>query len=328
MQYVSFGRTGLRTSEICLGTLRFGDGKDGIGAAASRAVFDAFVEQGGNFLDTANVYNGGESERMLGELIRAERDHLIVATKYCMSRPGDNIVAAGASRKNLRLSIEGSLRRLGTDHVDILYLHQWDFDTAEDEVLRALDDLVHQGKIGHIGLSNAPAWIVARCETLCEVFGWNRIAGLQIPYSLAERTAEREVLPMAQALKLGLTAWWPLGGGLLAGGIAQSQTERERHIAQAVAETAAELGVSAARVALAWIRRHAELEIIPIVGADDPAQVADNIAAAELELTDGHRERLDAASRIDLGYPYEYLLRDSFRNMRTAYQPDRLRPAR
>lgn len=217
MQYTTFGRnTGLRVSELALGTGNFGTGW-GYGSEKEQAkqVFDRYADAGGNFIDTADAYQFGESEKMVGEFIAADRDHFVVATKYTLSALLNvGISRTGNSRKNMMLSVENSLtRRLRIDRIDLLWAHFDDQLTSIEEIASAFDDLIRAGKIQYAGLSNFPAWRIARADTLAELRGWSRIAGVQVEYSLVQRTAERELLPMAEALGLAITPWLPLGGG-------------------------------------------------------------------------------------------------------------------
>src|SRR6202162_3279081 len=218
MKYRLLGNSGLRVSEAALGTMTFGEDW-GCGASKdeSRNVYDAFREAGGNFIDTANVYTNGTSETLLGEFMRGHRDKVVLATKYTNAAPGDDANAAGNHRKSMVQALEASLKRLKTDYIDLYWLHIWDQITPIEEVMRAFDDLVRQGKILYAGVSDMPAWVVAKANTLADLRGWTPFVGLQIEYSLIERTPERELLPMAADLGLGVTAWSPLAGGVLTG---------------------------------------------------------------------------------------------------------------
>jgi len=312
------GRSGLRVSEVCLGTMTFGDGS-GITTTKeeSARILDTYLEAGGNFLDTANAYANGLSEQHLGELIDGRREELVVATKYTAPiRPGDPN-AMGNHRKSLVQSLDQSLRRLQTDYVDLLWVHVWDFVTPVEEIMRALDDQVRAGKVLYVGVSDVPAWAVAQANTLAELRGWTPFIGLQIEYSLVERTVERELTPMAQALDLGVLAWGPLAGGLLTGKYADGGrgrleegdrrlTDRNRAIAAAVAEVAEAAGAPPAQVALAWLRRRPGT-VIPIVGARRADQLEESLGYLELELSDDQLSRLDAASAIELGFPHDFL---------------------
>src|SRR5277367_3367665 len=218
MRYKLLGNSGLRVSEICLGTMTFGeDWGWGSPKEESKKIYDAYREAGGNFIDTANIYTNGTSETFLGEFMQGHRESVVLATKYTNAGPGKDPNAAGNHRKSMMQSVEASLKRLKTDYIDLYWLHIWDTITPVEEVMRAFDDLVRQGKILYAGVSDTPAWWIAQANTLAELRGWTRFVGLQIEYSLMERTPERELLPMAKALGLGVTAWSPLAGGLLTG---------------------------------------------------------------------------------------------------------------
>src|SRR5258708_271550 len=224
MRYKLLGHSGLRVSELCLGTMTFGEDL-GWGAPKdeARRMFDAFREAGGNFMDTANGYTNGTSERFLGDFIHADREQVVLATKYGFATTPPNanqpvdVNNAGSQRKNMLQAVEASLRRLKTDYLDLYWLHGWDPLTPVEEVLRAFDDLVRQGKVLYIGISNTPAWIVSQANTLAKLSGWTPFIAMEIEYNLIERTPERELLPMAHAFDLGVTVWSPLGSGVLTG---------------------------------------------------------------------------------------------------------------
>ncbi|WOQ15603.1 aldo/keto reductase [Raineyella sp. W15-4] len=325
MRYTTFGRrSGLRVSEYALGTGNFGTGWGaGTERDEAKAIFDRFVEAGGNFIDTADTYQAGQSEQLVGEFVRAERDDLVLATKFTVgASPQPKLLRTGNARKNLRISVEESLSRLGTDYIDVLWVHYPDALTPVDEILRGLDDLVHQGKILYIGLSNFPAWRVSRAALLAEVSGWSPIVGIQIEYSLVERSADRELLPMAEALGLGATFWSPLGGGLLTGKyrhgregrlsdwnrlVHSESTAQTTAIVDAVLEVAQEIGCPPAQVATAWVSERARrlaTPALPIVGPRHVAQLDDYLAALDVELTDAQYDRLTDVSAIDLGIPH------------------------
>ncbi|MDB9417764.1 aldo/keto reductase [Microcystis aeruginosa] len=322
MRYKLLGNSGLRVSELCLGTMTFGeDWGWGADKEESRAVFQAFAEAGGNFLDTANLYTNGTSETLVGEFVKGDREKWVIATKYSLNtRPGD-VNACGNHRKNLFQAVEASLKRLGTDYIDLLWLHLWDSLTPIEEVMRAFDDVVRMGKVLYIGISDSPAWIVSQANTLATLRGWTPFIGLQIEYSLKERTPERELLPMAKALNIGVTAWSPLGGGVLTGKYNQpnpvdgrlSMTDqpfqildRDLKIAETVLEIAREIGKSPAQVALNWLRNRPN-SVIPIIGARRLSQLQDNLACVDFNLTGEQLQRLDNISAISLGFPQELL---------------------
>src|SRR6476646_5332605 len=218
MNYRLLGKSGLRVSEFCLGTMTFGEDWDwGSSKDDAKKIYDAFREAGGNFIDTANFYTCGTSETFLGEFMKGHRESVVLATKYTNAAPGTDPNAAGNHRKSMVQAVEASLKRLKTDYIDLYWVHIWDGLTPVEEVMRGLDDLVRQGKVLYVGISDAPAWWIAQANTLASLRGWSPFIGLQIEYSLIERTVERELIPMAKALNIGVTAWSPLAGGVLTG---------------------------------------------------------------------------------------------------------------
>src|ERR1700710_680457 len=228
MKYKLLGRSGLKVSELCLGTMGFGT-EAGWGAdkETSFAIMDAFAKAGGNFIDTANIYKLGTSEKIIGEYISShDRDYFVLATKYTLKDNITNPNASGNSRKNMMRSVEDSLKRLKTDFIDVLYLHIWDDITPIDEVLRGLDDLIKQGKVTYAAISDTPAWVIAKGNTLAELMGWSQFIALQVEYSLLARTAERELIPMAKHFGMTVTPWAPLGGGVLTGKYLNGDTGR------------------------------------------------------------------------------------------------------
>lgn len=335
MRYKLLGKSGLRVSELSLGTMTFGeDWGWGASKDESQKIFDAYVEAGGNFLDTANGYTDGSSEKIVGELIAKDRERFVVATKYSfplrMNDHRGDPNASGNHRKNLLQSLEGSLKRLNTDYIDLFWLHAWDFTTPIEEVMRSLDDAVRQGKVLYIGISDTPAWIVSQANTIAQYQGWTQFVALQIEYSLIERTPERDLLPMAKALDLAVTPWSPLGGGVLTGKYNQPipvdehqgrlanpalGTISERHlaIAQAVSQVAAEIGRTPSQVALAWLRAQSGV-IVPIVGARKLSQFQDNLGYLDFTLSSEHLQRLNEVSQIDLGFPHDFLQKAAVRD--------------
>ena len=322
MRYKLLGRTGLRVSELCLGTMTFGpDWGWGADRDESRAMFDAFAEAGGNFIDTANRYTNGTAETYVGEFVAKERERFVVATKYTLSRNGADPNAAGNHRKSLVESLEASLRRLNTDYVDLYWAHIWDPLTPIEEMMRALDDQVRAGKILYVGISDAPAWVIARANTLAEARGWTPFAALQSQYSLAERNAEREILPMSQNLEVAFTAWGALGAGILTGKYNDDPTggggriysagwgeleERKLAIAREVAAVAGEIGASPSQVALSWVRQQSPT-MIPVIGSRKASQLVDNIGCVDVTLSPEHLARLDESSAIERGFPYDFI---------------------
>lgn len=328
MRYKLLGRSGLRVSEAGFGTMTFGE-EWGSGASKeeSKRLFDIYAEAGGNFLDTANRYTEGTSERFLGEFIAPDRDHFVVATKYTLFNRDGDPNAAGNHRKNMVQSLEGSLQRLGTDYVDLFWVHAWDFMTPVDEVMRGLDDLVRAGKILYVGISDTPAWVVSQANTMADLRGWSPFVALQTEYSLVERTPERDLLPMARSLDLAVTPWGILGSGVLTGKYDQDGSEVTGRasegrgkdpamlsISREVSAVAREIGCTATQVAIAWIR-HQPGVIIPLLGSRTVEQLKDNLKGLELTLDEEHLQRLDDATRIDLGFPHSFLAKDFIRNL-------------
>jgi aryl-alcohol dehydrogenase-like predicted oxidoreductase len=337
MKYRLLGRSGLRVSEICLGTMTFGE-EWGWGASKeeSRRIFETFASRGGNFLDTANRYTEGTSEKWVGELIAPERERFVLATKYTLTMRPDDPNGSGNHRKNLVQSLDASLKRLRTDYIDLYWLHAWDYLTPIEEVVRALDDVVRSGKVLYVGISDTPAWIVSRANTIAELRGWSPFIALQIEYSLVERTAERELLPMAHALDLAVTPWATLGGGLLTGKFSRGGPrgatrlkegsarlkEAPLAIARAVDAVADSIGRPSSQVALAWVRAQRG-NIVPIVGARTSEQLAECLGALDSPLGEEEIARLDEASRIPLGFPHDFLRQDPIRKLvRSDKHPD------
>ncbi|HZS45226.1 MAG TPA: aldo/keto reductase [Blastocatellia bacterium] len=326
MKYRLLGNSGLRVSEAALGTMTFGEEWGwGAGKDDARKVYDAFREAGGNFIDTANLYTNGASESFLGEFMDGHRQSVVLATKYTNAAPGTDPNAAGNQRKNMVQAVEASLKRLRTDYIDLYWVHIWDQITPVEEVMRGLDDLIRAGKVLYVGISDAPAWWIAQANTLAGLRGWSPFIALQIEYSLIERTVERELIPMAKALNVGVTAWSPLAGGVLTGkyhGVGPSdqkaepgrmsdemmkdflpEQQRADRVVAAVKIVAGEVDRSLAQVALAWLRSRS-VPVIPIIGARKLSQLQDNLASFDLTLSADQIKTLDEASRIESGFPY------------------------
>lgn len=332
LRYRLLGRSGLRVSELCLGTMSFGE-QWGFGAdtRTSHQVLDAYAEAGGNFLDTANKYHGGETEEIVGKWLEGKRDRQIVATKYTLSMDHSDPNASGNHRKNLVRSVEASLERLRTDYVDLLWVHAWDDWTPWQETMRALDDLVRSGKVLYVGVSDAPAWIVSAANVAAELRDWTPFVGLQIEYSLLQRTPERDLLPMARHFGLSVLAWGPLGAGVLTGKYTRAgvendslrrqgneqrgrTSERALAIARTVDAIADELGVTSSQVATAWVQAQG-YEMIPILGARKVEQIVDTMKSAEVRLSEAQLGRLDEVSRIELGFPHDFLASNGVRDL-------------
>jgi aryl-alcohol dehydrogenase-like predicted oxidoreductase len=351
MDYRLLGRSGLRVSDLCLGTMTFGeDWGWGADKDESRRIYEAYRSAGGNFIDTANVYTGGTSETFVGEFIAGHRDEVVLATKYTNAVPvtganGDPN-AGGNQRKNMVRAVEASLKRLGTDYIDLYWQHIWDALTPVEEVMRAFDDLVRTGKVLYVGISDAPAWVVSKSNTLADLRGWTPYVGLQIEYSLLERTVERELLPMAADFGLSILAWSPLRKGILSGkylpenadaaanGRMNSPTMKDIGVSAedpaadaVVRETVAvanELGVSPAQVALAWLRTRSA-PVIPIIGARKLTQFEDNLRSLNVALSSEQRERLDRVSAVPMGFPHHYYKEDAVRATIYGGMQDRIR---
>src|SRR3954467_5272574 len=297
MNYKLLGRSGLKVSELCLGTMGFGT-EAGWGAdkETSFAIMDAYANAGGNFLDTANIYKLGTSEKIIGEYMsNHDRDYFVVATKYTLKDNMTNPNASGNNRKNMMRSVEESLKRLKTDFIDVLYLHIWDDITPIDEVLRGLDDLIRQGKVNYAAISDTPAWVVAKGNTLAELMGWSQFIALQVEYSLLQRTPERDLIPMAKHFGMTLTPWAPLAGGALTGKYLRGElgrikdeskrlNENSQRITKEVIAIAEKLGAQASQVALKWTMQQ-PLSAIPIVGATKISQLEENLKTVDITIS-------------------------------------------
>jgi len=331
-RYYALGDTGLKVSRLALGTMTFGT-EWGWGAdkETARAMFDAYVERGGNFFDTADLYTGGTSESWLGEFVRERgmRDRAVIATKFSYNAEPGNPNAGGNGRKNILRAVEGSLRRLGTDHIDLYLLHTWDRVTPPEEVMRTFDDLVRGGKVRHVGLSDVPAWYAARARTVAEVRGWEPPAALQMEYSLAERAVEREFVDFGVRHGMGIMAWSPLASGLLSGkyragadggaaagraatmagssnpAFAKLRDPRLAGVVAAVERVASRTGRSMAQVAVNWVANRPGVATV-LVGATRPQQLADNLGALDFDLPADAVAELDAASALPPGFPYSF----------------------
>jgi len=329
--YRLLGRSGLRISPLCLGAMTFGVSADSWGTDDNEAakIFDHYVDRGGNFVDTANFYGGmGGSEEVVGKLIQGRRERLVLATKYSITMSPGDPNASGNHRKNMVQAVEASLKRMNTDYIDLYYLHVWDCRTPVEEILRAFDDLVRAGKILYAGISDTPAWQVSRMQAIAELRAWSSFIALQIPYSLAERTVEREFMPMAKEMGLGVLPWSPLGGGVLTGKYSRADlkiqvskemgtlTDRKAQnlatgrlsahaldIADVVVEVADELNKTAAQVALAWTLLNSTVDS-PIIGARTFAQLEDNLGSLDVDFSDDQIDRLDKVSAVEFPFPH------------------------
>jgi len=324
--YVTLGRSGLRVSPLCLGTMTFGeDWGFGSPVKESEAILDRFLERGGNFLDTANGYTKGHSEKIIGDRIgrhAAKRERVVIATKFVTNMFRGDPNGGGSGRKAVIAQCDESLRRLQTDYIDLYWMHAWDVSTPIEETMRALDDLVRDGKVRFIGFSDTPAWKCAQAQTIASFRGWSPLIALQIEYSLLERTVEGELIPMAQELGLGVTPWAPLARGVLSGKYSRaahgthkptrgdrvlaSLDDRTYDIVEELVRVAAEIGSTAARVALAWVASRPGVSS-PIIGARTIEQLDDNLAAADVTLTAAQIAKLDALSTPKLPFPLNML---------------------
>lgn len=328
-RYYTLGDSGLRVSRLALGTMTFGEGEIWAAQAGdAEAIFNAYVDAGGNFIDTADIYNHGNSERLVGELIskRNLRDQLVLSTKYTFNMAPDNPNAGGNGRKNLIRAVDASLQRLGTDFIDLYFLHVWDRITPAEEVIDTMNDLIRAGKIRHYGLSDVPAWYASRVQAITELRGLNRPIALQLEYSLAERSIEDEFVPFGLRHGLGIMAWSPLNSGLLSGKYKPSDSRKfgdgrlqmlVDQVPQAAAKfsphnwniigelhrVAAEVERSVAQVAINWVLNRPSVGAV-ILGATKVAQLEDTIGSLAFELSTDHVSALDAASALPQRFPY------------------------
>jgi aryl-alcohol dehydrogenase-like predicted oxidoreductase len=320
MKYKLLGKSGIRISELCLGTMTFGtDWGWGSDKEVSKKIYDSFVERGGNFFDTANVYTKGTSEKMLGEFIRSERENMVIASKYSLSEAG-KVNHAGNHRKNMIQSVEQSLKNIGTDYIDLYYVHAWDFTVSPEELMRNLEYLVASGKVLSIGISDAPAWIVSRCNTIAEQRGWTQFSAYQIEYSLTEHTADREILPCAEAFDMTVCGFSPLAAGMLSGkyneptdepkrmDIRNSHrlSERNLHISGELLKLQNDWGIPASAIALKWTMLQFK-NASPIFGARNHRQLLENLTALDFELSADQLTTLNKLAAIDGNFPNDFL---------------------
>jgi aryl-alcohol dehydrogenase-like predicted oxidoreductase len=289
----------------------------------SKKMFDLFVKENGNFIDTANNYTNGTSEKFIGEFTKSERDSFVIATKYTLTERKSDPNFGGNHRKNMIRSIEGSLQRLNTDHIDLFYLHMWDFITPIEEVMRALDDLVRDGKVLYVGISDTPAWVVSQANAIAGLRGWSRFVAIQAPYSLADRALERDLIPMSKAHDMSILAWGILEGGELTGKYNSSTHEprrssdtgeRIKKIASILTDLAKEINRTPSQVAINWVRQQSP-HMIPIIGARSEKHLRDNLGCLDFELTHEQIGRLNDSSPIDLGFPHSFLASDHVRGL-------------
>ena len=325
-EYITLGNSGLRVSQFCLGAMTFGeDWGWGSSVPESETIIATFLDRGGNFIDTANVYTKGHSEKIIGDFIgrnRARRDRTVIATKFFGNLYEGDPNGGGAGRKAIAAACEQSLRRLETEYIDLYWMHSWDKFTPIEETMRALDDLVRDGKVRYIGFSDTPAWKVAQAQTLASLRGWTPLIALQIEYSLIERTVEGELVPMALELGLGVTPWSPLRSGVLSGNYTRENAEtvkaerRERvtplldersfEIIDELARIAAAHQTTPAAIALAWVQGRPGVAST-IIGARRLDQLEQNLAALDVELTLEEVTALDKLSAPTLNFPANFL---------------------
>ena len=337
MKYKLLGKTGIRVSELCLGTMTFGtEWGWGSDKKESQNIFDTFVKRGGNFFDTANVYTKGTSEKMLGEFIRSERENLVVASKFSLSED-DKINKAGNHRKNMIQSVEQSLKNLDTDYIDLYYVHAWDFTVAPEELMRNLEYLVASGKVLSIGISDTPAWITSRCNTIAEQKGWTPFSAYQVEYSLTEHTSDREILPCAQAFDMTLCGFSPLAAGMLSGkynhptdepkrmDIRNSHRLSERNLK--ISEELYNLGktwkLSPSAIALKWTMLQFK-NSSPIFGARTHKQLEDNLTALDFELNENQISSLNQLAKIEGNFPNDFLQLPRIKEILYANQLDKI----
>jgi aryl-alcohol dehydrogenase-like predicted oxidoreductase len=330
MKYKIFGNTGLRVSELCLGTMTFGNAWGwGAEKATVQKIFDLYTAKGGNFIDTANLYSNGTSEKYIGELIKSERDHFVLGTKFTLKDTFDNPPKdpnlSGMHKKNMVRSVEASLKRLKTEYLDILWVHAWDEFTPVQELMKNLELLVQSGKVQHIAISDSPAWRVSQANTLAELKGWTSFAGLQVEYSLIQRSAERDLIPMANEFGLTITPWSPLGGGILSGKYLKGDnkgrankgnrlTEKRLEIAQAVVDVANRIDAEPSQVAIKWMMQKHKA-VIPIIGARTAKHLKSNMGVLDITIPESEMTLLDEASAIELGFPHDFLKSDNVKSI-------------
>ena len=320
MDYKLLGKTGIKVSELCLGTMTFGtDWNFGSDKEESKRIFDAFCNAGGNFFDTANIYTTGTSEKYLGEFMQSERDNLVIASKYSLTE-SNKINLSGNSRKNMTQSIEGSLRRLGTDYIDLYYVHAWDFLVAPEELMRNLEYLLASGKILSIGISDTPAYITSRCNTLAELRGWNQFAAYQVEYCLTERTADREIIPLCEHDNMLFCGFGPLAAGLLSGkyleensnpkrmkkGVSARLSDRNLAMSAEIKALSKEIGHTPSQVAIRWAMQMVK-KSSPIFGSRSLKQCEENLKVLDFSLSNDQMNKLNSISKIGPNNPNDFL---------------------
>lgn len=321
MKYTTFGRSGLRVSELALGGMTIGNAWGwGTEKETASQIFKKFTDEGGNFIDTSCNYQDGQSEKSIGELVKGNRDEYVIATKFTLHdhRHKEDPNAGGNTRKNLLRSIKGSLERLQTDYVDILYVHMWEGSVDIEEIMHSLNILVENMKVSYIAISDTPAWVTATANTIATMRGWESFTGYQFPYNLARRDAEREIIPMARDHNMAMLIWNIIGAGLFSGKYTRKkettgriakgilQNEEQLQVARKVDEIADELGCSSSQVAYAWVMAQKGI-MIPIVGATSVAQLDDNLGSLQVKLSDEKLKQIKEVKAFDPGFPGNFL---------------------
>ena len=340
MKYKLLGESGLRVSELCLGTMTFGNDwgnmLTGSSKEESKKIFNSFIDAGGNFIDTANIYQNGMSEKFLSDFISSHREQIVLSTKYSLSTNPKDPNASGNHRKNLIQSVNASLERLKTNYIDLLWIHAWDFVTPISEIMRALDDLIQKNKILYIGISDSPAWMITAANMLAESKGWSKFISVQILYNLIDRTAERDLIPMANFSNMSITSWSPLASGLLSGKYNNKKdiesgknkrlnkynpytklllNKRNYSIVNLVKEIAKEIDVTPSEIALNWVLHQNKGKIIPIIGAKTKAQLKTNMNCINFKLKREHIQKLATISDVGLGFPHDFLSYDFMQDL-------------
>ncbi|CAG5080752.1 aldo/keto reductase [Parvicella tangerina] len=337
MNYKLLGRTGIRVSELCLGTMTFGtDWGWGSEKEEAKKIYDEFLKRGGNFFDTANIYTKGTAEKYLGEFIGTDREEMVIATKYSLSEAGEGN-QAGNHRKNMMQSVEASLKRLNTDYIDLYYVHAWDYTVHPEELMRNLEYLVASGKVLSIGLSDTPAWIMSKCNTIAEQRGWTPFAATQVEYCLSERTAEREIMPCTKGFDMTFCGFGPLGAGLLSGKYLHESNEPRRmdvrrshrlspqnlELSRKLVELCQEWNLPATAVAIRWTMQQFK-NSSPIFGARNLNQMQENMKALDFELSDEQMTKLNAISAIGPNNPNDFLQLPRIKEILYGNQLDRI----
>lgn len=331
MKYLLFGNTGLRVSPLCLGTMAFGTSW-GFGAERNESlnIIKNYIEAGGNFIDTANVYTSGEAEEIVGEAINGIRDRIILSTKYSLCTNKNNPNSLGNHRKNLVTSVEDSLKRLNTDYIDLLWVHAWYFENRTEDVIRALDDMVRMGKVLYWGLSDTPAWICSEANSISNYRGYAPLSALQFEYSLIERTAEREIIPFADNYNIAKLGWAPLAGGVLTGKhhrvnpdkvdslrkdrAANKRNEKVDQILDVLIDEANKHGISPSQLSLNWLV-NTQKAFVPIIGARTVTQLKENMKSIDIKVDEETLRLLSTESKIDPGFPTNFLNSERTKNV-------------